>query len=80
MKRATITLTDELARLIEHEARRRGLSLSELIRQALIDQFGLATDKPRRLPFAALGRSGHRNTARDFEEILEHEWSDAGDR
>ena len=34
----------------------------------------------RKLPFTALGRSGHRNTARDFEEILAQEWSDADGR
>jgi hypothetical protein len=35
---------------------------------------GLAADEPRAVPFAGIGRSGHRTTARDMEELLAHEW------
>jgi predicted nucleic acid-binding protein len=34
----------------------------------------------REIPFAALGRSGHRTTARDVEETLAADWSDAAER
>lgn len=74
MKRTTITLTDELATALEREARRRRLSVSEVARRALAAHLGLANGQPRRLPFAALGNSGHRHTARDLEEILAAEW------
>jgi hypothetical protein len=38
-------------------------------------------DDQRELPFAALGRSGHSDTAREMEELLEQEWTaDAGGR
>lgn len=75
MKRTTITLSDELARLAAREVRQRGGSLSELVREALAAYLGVGGDAPRRLPFAALGASGHRNTARDLEEILDAEWA-----
>ena len=72
MTRTTIALPDELARVVAREARRRGSSVSALAREALADHLGLAGGK--RPPFAALGRSGHRHTARDAEKILSGEW------
>jgi Arc/MetJ-type ribon-helix-helix transcriptional regulator len=75
MKRTTITLSDELATAVSREARRRHVSVSEVTREALAAHLGLSGDEPRRLPFAALGSSGHRTTARDFEEILADEWT-----
>ncbi|MBI4494745.1 MAG: CopG family transcriptional regulator [Chloroflexi bacterium] len=80
MKRTTVTLPDEIAVVLEREARRRGTSVSEVTRQALMAYLGLPSAEPRRLPFVALGHSGHRHTARDAEEILAEEWGRAGDR
>jgi Arc/MetJ-type ribon-helix-helix transcriptional regulator len=80
MKRTTITLPDELATALRREAHRRRLSVSHVVREALSAQLGLASETPRELPFAALGRSGHRTTAGDFEEILAAEWSPDRDR
>jgi metal-responsive CopG/Arc/MetJ family transcriptional regulator len=78
MRRTTITLPEELAGALEREARRRGLSISEVTRQALAAHLGLAGDgQRRRLPFAELGASGYRTTARDMEEILAGEWKRA---
>ena len=74
MKRTTITLPEELATAVSREARRRHVSVSEVTREALAAHLGLSGDEPRQLPFAALGASGHRTTARDFEEILAAEW------
>lgn len=78
MKRTTISLSDDLATALEREAVRRRVSASEVAREALAEYLGLAGRNPRRLPFAALGRSGHRTTARDFEELLADDWT--GDR
>jgi predicted transcriptional regulator len=82
MKRTTISLPDELAEALDREARRRAVPVSVIARVALLQHLGLgeAGDR-RRLPFAAVGRSGHRRTARDMEELLAAEWDDrAGDR
>lgn len=78
MKRTTISLPDELAAAIEREARRRGVAVSQIAREALEDRLGRSALR-RELSFAALGRSGHRTTAADAEEILAAEW-DARDR
>lgn len=77
MRRTTISLPDDLAAAVEREARREGTSVSQVAREALEARLGR---RERRLPFAALGRSGHRNTARDFEEILDAEWGVDRDR
>jgi Arc/MetJ-type ribon-helix-helix transcriptional regulator len=80
MKRTSLTLTDEIAGALEREARRRDLSVSEVVRQALAKHLGIGRDEPRSIPFAALGRSGHRTTGRDFEDVLAEEWSPDRDR
>lgn len=77
MKRTTVTIPDELAAALEREARRRRVPVSQVAREALAAHLGLAGEKPRRLPFAALGASGHRTTARDLEEVLAAEWTRA---
>ena len=80
MKRTTISLPDDLAACLEHEAERSGTSASDVARRALAAYLGLDGTQPRDLPFAALGSSGFHHTARDVEEILAAEWGHAGDR
>lgn len=75
MHRITISLPDDLAQLVAHEAERTGNSVSGLVRKALEKVLGVAEDTPRELPFAGLGRSGHRDTARNAEAILAQEWT-----
>lgn len=78
MKRTTISLPDDLAAALEREALRRRVPISRVAREAIEARLGRTTTGRRELPFASLGRSGRRSTARDLEEILEAEW--AGDR
>jgi hypothetical protein len=73
MTRTTIALPDELALRLAREARRRDTSVSEIVRRALAQHLGLTGRTPR-FGFVALGRSGHRHTARDAEAILAREW------
>lgn len=80
MKRTTISLPDELAQALEREARRSHTSASEVARTALTKHLGLVQGEARVLPFAGLGHSGHRTTARDMEQFLEQEWDDVTGR
>jgi len=80
MKRIVISLPDEVASLLETEARRRDLTVSQVMRQALLAYLGMSEAPPRSIPFAALGSSGQKHTARDIEEILAAEWDGASDR
>jgi predicted transcriptional regulator len=77
MMRTTITLPDDLARLLAREARRHDTSVSDIVRRAVTSFRDLSTGGRRELPFAALGRSGRRHTARDAEKILTAEWGRA---
>lgn len=79
MHRITISLPPDLAATVVDEAERRGTSVSEIVRRAIVRSFGGAEDTPV-LPFAALGRSGRTTTARDAEDILTTEWNVAGRR
>jgi hypothetical protein len=74
MKRTTIVLPDDLDVVVKREAKRAGASVSELVRRALASYVGFNQSAPRKLSFAALGRSGQRHTARDVESILKQEW------
>jgi Ribbon-helix-helix protein, copG family len=76
MKRTTVSLPDDLALALGREAQRRRSSVSEITRTALVEHLGLSEHSPRALPFANVGRSGHRTTARDMEKLLEQEWDD----
>lgn len=76
MKRTTISLPDDVSSALAREARRRNRSASEIAREARARYLGLTAGEPRELPFAALGRSGHRTTAREMEELLAREWDD----
>jgi hypothetical protein len=76
MKRTTLSLPDDLVQALAREARRRSTSASAIARDALAEHLHLVPGDARPLPFAALGGSGHRTTARDMEELLAHEWDD----
>ena len=82
MRRTTISLPDELADALDREARRRAMPASAIARDALSAYLGIGgADDQRELPFAALGRSGHSDTAGNMEALLEQEWpADAGGR
>jgi predicted transcriptional regulator len=74
MRRTTISLPDDMAKALAREARRRGTSVSAIAREALAERLHLRAGEVRELPFAGLGRSGARDTARRAEEILAEEW------
>ena len=74
MKRTTVSLPDDLAWLLEREAKRHDTSASEIVRKALTHHFGLDSTEPRHIPFAKLGRSGYTDTSERFDEILAAEW------
>jgi Arc/MetJ-type ribon-helix-helix transcriptional regulator len=78
MKRATISLPEELAREVEREAHTRRVSVSEVAREALREHLDRRVEDS--LPFIGIGRSGKRDTARRAEEILAREWGDARGR
>ena len=76
MSRTTVSLPDELATLLAREARRHETSVSAIVRRAVESYLGASSDRLE-LPFAALGRSGRRHTAREAEKILTAEWGHA---
>jgi predicted transcriptional regulator len=81
MKRTTVSMPDDLAAALAREAHRSNRSASDITREALERHLGVVAGEHRALPFAAVGRSGHRDTAREMEELLAREWDgDARDR
>lgn len=67
MKRTTVKLPEELDAKLRHEAERRGITISELTREAIEQHLGAGQ---RRLGAAGAGRSGHDDVSERIEEIL----------
>lgn len=68
MKRTTVKLPDEIDARLRHEARRRGVTLSELVREAVEAHVGR-----RRLRSFGAGKSGRTDISERIEEILRSE-------
>lgn len=80
MTRTTISLPDELDALLRDEARRRGTSVSEVVR-ALVAQGLLGSETQRKeIPWAGITADASLPRARDMEARLSEGWADAIDR
>jgi len=73
MKRTTVKLPDQLDARLRLEARRRGLTISQLTREAIESHLG--QQQRRRLLAAGAGRSGRSDISERIEEILREEWA-----
>ena len=71
MKRTTIKLPDDLDARLRHEAERRGVTIAEIVREAIGAHLGVG--RRRHLFGAKSGRSGYTDTARRIEEIIREE-------
>lgn len=78
--RITISPPEPLATEIAREARRRGESVSSLVREAVETYLRAEPEAPRALSFVGIGRSGKKHTARNTEAILAREWGRDRDR
>jgi plasmid stability protein len=76
MKRRTVTLPDDLDALLRYEAARRGVTISDVIREALREHLGV--HQRRTLDAAAAGGSGRPDVSKRIEEILREELGDTG--
>jgi predicted transcriptional regulator len=73
MKRTTVKLPDDLDARLRHEAERRGVTVSELTREAIETRLGSRPKGRRRMIAAAAGRSGSHEVSVRIEEILRDE-------
>ncbi len=71
MRRTTVKLPDDLDTLLRYEAKRRGVTISDLTREAI--QTLLGRHAKRRLLAAGVGQSGERDISERIEEILRQE-------
>jgi predicted transcriptional regulator len=68
MKRTTVKIPDALDARLRHEAQRRGVTISEVSRDAL--EAYLVGPGRRRLGAASAGHSGRTDVSERIEEIL----------
>lgn len=76
MKRATITLPDDLADLVDREAQRRQTSFSEVVRQYIVLGLSGSEEKPREIPWAGLFQEPDMIPAERMDEELAARWAD----
>jgi Ribbon-helix-helix protein, copG family len=69
MKRTTLKIPDALDARLRHEAERRGMTMSEVSREAL-EAYLMGPAGRRRLGAAGAGRSGRSDVSERIEEIL----------
>lgn len=72
VKRTTIKLPDELDARLRHEAERRGITISELTREAI--ESHLKRRRRRVLLSAGSGSSTETDISERIEQILAEEW------
>jgi metal-responsive CopG/Arc/MetJ family transcriptional regulator len=70
MQRRTISLPDNVADALDREARRRHVPFSQVVREALEEQFGINDDE-QDFPFIGLGASGYTNTSEEVDQVLD---------
>ena len=63
-------IPDELDAKLRHEAKRRGMTISELTREALDSHLGGPPDRPLLRAMAGSFNSGGENLGRRVEEII----------
>jgi len=80
MKRATITLPDDLAELVDREALRRQTSFSEVVRQFIVQGLSNSNEKPRAIPWAGLFHDPDMVPAERMDDELAEHWADDLDR
>ncbi|MEJ7876916.1 MAG: ribbon-helix-helix protein, CopG family [Solirubrobacterales bacterium] len=72
MKRTTVKIPDELDAKLRHEADRLGMTVSELVREALEMRLGNSR-RPRLRALAGSLRSGDGNLSRRIDEIIQED-------
>ncbi|MDQ3759166.1 MAG: ribbon-helix-helix domain-containing protein [Actinomycetota bacterium] len=70
MKRTTVKIPDELDAKLRHEAKRRGMTISDLTREALDAHLGGPPDRPFLRAMAGCFNSGEENLGSRVEEII----------
>lgn len=72
MKRTTLKISEALDARLRHEAELRGVTISEINREAL-QAYLIGSPGRRRLGAAAAGRSGRSDVSERIEQILAEE-------
>ncbi len=70
MRRTTIFADDEVLDALSAMARRRGITLAEITREALAAYVSRQQSKRRPLSLAGIGRSGRNDVSERAEELL----------
>lgn len=72
VKRTTVKLPEDLDARLRHEAERRGVTVSQLTREAIEVHLGVGRRR-RKLLAAGAGASGHADISERIEELLAEE-------
>ena len=80
MKRTTIVLPDDMAALVEREAKRLGISVSERVRRAIRQTLLGSSSKAREIPWAGIIDDPHMIPGSRVDAELAKDWDHELDR
>ncbi len=78
--RTTISLPDDLAMLVNLEAKRRQTTFSGAIRALIGEVLGGTAEKPREIPWAGLFDDPEMVPGKQIDAVLAEKWADDIDR
>ena len=70
MKRTTVFVDEDVLRKLREIAKRENTSVAEVTRKALVEYVSRRRAKRSRLSLVGVGRSGRKDVAERFEELL----------
>ncbi len=80
MRRTTVSLPEELAELAEREARRRGTSVSAVVRELIERELAPPREGPREIPWIGLFADPSAPPGAELEAYLAGNWAEDLDR
>ena len=76
MERLTITVSPRMAAKLRREARRRHVTVSQILRERIGDVEEPEGEPRRRISWAGVGESGKPKLASNMDEELDRTWAD----
>ncbi len=75
MKRTTIVLPDDMAALVDREAKRLGIPVSEVVRRAIRQTLLGSSSSPREIPWAGIIDDPEMIPGNRVDEELAKDWA-----
>lgn len=73
-RRVSVSMPDEVADILQDEAKRQGIAVSEFMRRMVLQELGLTDGARRSLGMAQVGRGTIDNLSQRVDDYLGEHW------